>query len=187
MGPSPSIEQHVPREVSELTSRTIEVAGLSHLNGDLLRTKTRARTGDIALSIAGQRLYAPAAAPVARVLQISQDLTLSQSREMILRSVGCPTITVPARAVIADRDLEPFDVALLCQSVCTPDALSIAAGLRLSAPHIMIFRIVLLPEDAEGHFDAILPAPVEPSVLQLQVCRLARQAHMRAAISSTAA
>jgi DNA-binding response OmpR family regulator len=103
------------------------------------------------------------------VLLVTADRSLGQTRSLILRQSGCSVVVAMYEQARQFACIEPFSVALICQSIPAGRAVSFAGELRRYSPGIRILRIALCPEGSEAGFDRALSAPVEPSALQQAV------------------
>jgi hypothetical protein len=76
-----------------------------------------------------------------RILAISDYEGLRISREQVLRLEGFLIESVSSGAVLEDSWMKLFDIAILCQSIESEDAVRIARLLRRANPRIAILRV----------------------------------------------
>ncbi len=109
----------------------------------------------------GKVLLLPSAAP-ARVLQISDDLSLANSRRLLLRRAGFPVMMKTRREFWAESEHLDCDVVVLCQTILPGEAYAIAMAVKAKKHAAPIVRFTNGEETLPSAFCCLLQAPASP-------------------------
>jgi hypothetical protein len=90
-----------------------------------------------------------------RILSISDDSGLGESRQLILESAGYAAATVDSRSPLGVAFVRTFDAAIVCQSLNPDCAVRLADRLHRYHPAIRILRIRLIQSDLDVGYDGI--------------------------------
>jgi DNA-binding NtrC family response regulator len=104
-----------------------------------------------------------------RILSVSDDDGLRNSRELLLENDGYETESITSNTALSVARVRSFDIGLICRSVEPERAMALTEMLRRYNPNILILSIRPL-ENRPEHFDADLEIPSGPEPV-LDACR----------------
>jgi hypothetical protein len=97
-----------------------------------------------------------------RILSISDDGGLGQSRQLLFENAGYISVTVDSTIPLSVSYVRSFDAAIVCQSLSRESAARLAERLRRYNPDIRILRICLMASETDACYDGICDSLAGP-------------------------